>query len=98
VVADCAWVGANVDTALKRATRLADGWICLQRSANEARPAFEKPERYLAEAGRLRKDFGVEVRREKTTSKSRYRKGERSSSILVNRIIHVGKVLILIRH
>jgi probable F420-dependent oxidoreductase len=56
------WFGGFVEAALRRTARLADGWIILQRSAAEAKPALEMLDRFLDEAGRSRQDFGLEPR------------------------------------
>ncbi|MFM8322058.1 MAG: LLM class F420-dependent oxidoreductase [Chloroflexota bacterium] len=56
------WFGGHVDQALQRAARLADGWMPGHRTAEDAAPALEKLERYLAEAGRSRQGFGIEPR------------------------------------
>ena len=56
------WFGGRVDAALRRMARLGDGWLTLHLRPDEARPDLDKLERYLAEAGRSRTDFGVEAR------------------------------------
>jgi probable F420-dependent oxidoreductase len=56
------WMGGHHDAVLRRAARLADGWMPTYRTAAETRPALEALERYLAEAGRPRETFGLEVR------------------------------------
>jgi probable F420-dependent oxidoreductase len=56
------WFGGFVEAAVRRAARLADGWIVLQRSAAEAKPALEMLDRFLDEAGRSRQGFGLEPR------------------------------------
>jgi probable F420-dependent oxidoreductase len=56
------WFGGFVEAAVRRAARLADGLIILHRSAAEAKPALEMLDRFLAEAGRSRQDFGLEPR------------------------------------
>jgi probable F420-dependent oxidoreductase len=56
------WFGGFAEAALRRAARLADGWLVLQRSAAEAKPALEMLDRFLDEAGRSRQDFGLEPR------------------------------------
>lgn len=54
------WLGGYVDAAVRRAARLADGWIIGYNTAAETRPWMARLDRYLAEAGRSREDFGVE--------------------------------------
>ncbi|HEX7976555.1 MAG TPA: LLM class F420-dependent oxidoreductase [Anaerolineales bacterium] len=56
------WFGANVESALERVARLADGWMSNVRSAADARPALEILDRALQKAGRSRADFGIEAR------------------------------------
>ena len=56
------WFGGHVEAALRRAAQQADGFIILQRSAAEAKPALEMLDRFLDEAGRSRRDFGLEPR------------------------------------
>ncbi len=56
------WFGGHVEAALRRAAQQADGFIILHPNAAEARPALELLERFLAEAGRARQDFGLEAR------------------------------------
>ena len=56
------WFGGRVDAALRRMAGLGQGWLTLHLLPVNARPDLEKLESYLAEAGRSRADFGVEVR------------------------------------
>jgi probable F420-dependent oxidoreductase len=57
------WFGAKAEPALRRAGRLADGWMITGVStAEEARPLLDIVEQGLAEAGRSRAEFGVEAR------------------------------------
>ncbi len=57
------WFGGTADEALRRMARLADGWLVNQRTAADARPALDKLDHYLAEAGRSRAaGFGLEPR------------------------------------
>jgi alkanesulfonate monooxygenase SsuD/methylene tetrahydromethanopterin reductase-like flavin-dependent oxidoreductase (luciferase family) len=55
-------MGGHHDAVLRRAARLADGWMSNYRTPEAARPALDALDRYLSEAGRLRDDFGVEAR------------------------------------
>jgi probable F420-dependent oxidoreductase len=56
------WFGGTADAALRRLARLADGWLLNHRTVADARPALERLDRYLAEAGRTRAGFGLEPR------------------------------------
>jgi probable F420-dependent oxidoreductase len=56
------WFGGQAEPALKRAARLADGWMTNFRSADDAKPAMAALDRFLGEAGRPRSGFGVEAR------------------------------------
>ncbi len=57
------WFGASVDAALQRAARLADGWMMTGfRQPAEARPALDRLDAFLADAGRSRPAFGLEAR------------------------------------
>jgi len=56
------WMGGQHDNVLRRAARLADGWLPNFRNLAEAGPTLETLDRYLAEAGRARPAFGVEAR------------------------------------
>ena len=56
------WLGGYVDAVLKRAARLADGWMAGFRSPGEAPSVLSKLEHYLEEAGRQRETFGIEIR------------------------------------
>jgi len=56
------WFGGGAGAALRRIARLADGWINLGRSAADARPALALLDQFLEEAGRTRRDFGLEAR------------------------------------
>ncbi len=56
------WFGGHADIVLRRAARLGDGWFPGYRTAEAAQPALEKLDRYLAQAGRSRIEFGVEAR------------------------------------
>ncbi|HEX7432706.1 MAG TPA: LLM class F420-dependent oxidoreductase [Anaerolineaceae bacterium] len=56
------WFGGSAEPALRRIARLADGWINLSRSAAEARPALAQLDRFIEEAGRSRREIGLESR------------------------------------
>lgn len=56
------WFGGRDERALRRAARLADGWLPNQRSAAEAKSSLDLINRFLEEAGRLRSEFGLEPR------------------------------------
>ena len=56
------WFGGMSEKALPRIARLADGWIVLHKRAADAKPALDKMQRLLEEAGRSRKDLGLEAR------------------------------------
>jgi probable F420-dependent oxidoreductase len=55
------WFGGAAEPALRRAARLADGWMPAGRPPNEAMKALiEQLDTYLEEAGRDRKEFGID--------------------------------------
>jgi len=56
------WFGGYAEPALRRMARLADGWMSGSPSVEKAKPVLELIDRYLAEAGRTRADFGVDAR------------------------------------
>lgn len=56
------WFGGGADAVLRRAARLGDGWMPLAASADDARPALDQLDGYLAEAGRTRSAFGIDAR------------------------------------
>ena len=56
------WFGGNADTVLRRMARLGDGWMPPHRTPQDAAPALDRLESYLAENGRSRDDFGFEPR------------------------------------
>ena len=56
------WFGGNSEPVLRRAARLADGWMPNYRKPEDARPAIDQLKQYLAEAGREFSSFGIEAR------------------------------------
>jgi probable F420-dependent oxidoreductase len=56
------WFGGHADPMLRRAARLADGWMPNHRTPVSAKPDLEKLDQYLADAGRSRAEFGLEAR------------------------------------
>jgi probable F420-dependent oxidoreductase len=56
------WFGGHAEPVLRRAAELGDGWMPNFRTVADARPALDLLERFLAEAGRARGDFGLEAR------------------------------------
>jgi probable F420-dependent oxidoreductase len=56
------WFGGSADPVLRRIARMGDGWLLNYRSADQARPALDKLDRYLEEAGRSRNHIGIEAR------------------------------------
>jgi probable F420-dependent oxidoreductase len=56
------WFGGHADPVLRRLARMGDGWLPLFKTPAETRPALQKLDDYLAQAGRTRKDIGIEPR------------------------------------
>jgi probable F420-dependent oxidoreductase len=56
------WMGGGVDTVLRRAARIADGWFPQFRPGPRATETIEQLRGYLREAGRRSEDFGIEGR------------------------------------
>ena len=55
------WFGGIAEPALKRAARLGDGWMPAGRSPDDRVKAYiEQLHGYLEEAGRDRKNFGID--------------------------------------
>ncbi len=56
------WIGGGADAVLRRAARLADGWMPNYRQADQAIPSLDRLASYLEEAGREPGSFGIEAR------------------------------------
>jgi probable F420-dependent oxidoreductase len=56
------WFGGHADAVLERIARLGDGWLPMYRLAEDAKPALDKLDLYLANVGRSRADIGLEPR------------------------------------
>ncbi|GAB4521630.1 MAG: hypothetical protein Fur0018_02260 [Anaerolineales bacterium] len=56
------WLGGNDGRVLRRAARLADGWLPNYRNLKEASAALEQLARALEDAGRAWETFGIEAR------------------------------------
>ena len=56
------WFGGQSEPVIRRCARIADGWMPLYTSPEQARPGLELLERCLAENGRSRSEFGLEAR------------------------------------
>ena len=56
------WMGGHADPVLRRAARLAEGWLPTYPTAAETLPHLEKLDVYLYENGRTRDEFGIEIR------------------------------------
>jgi probable F420-dependent oxidoreductase len=57
------WLGGSAEAGLRRAARLADGWLTNTRSPADLQAELVKLDGYLAEAGRRRgAGFGLETR------------------------------------
>jgi probable F420-dependent oxidoreductase len=54
------WFGGSAEAALKRAARLGDGWMPGGRKPEDAKPLVDQLEKYLTDAGRDRKSFGID--------------------------------------
>ena len=55
------WFGGSAEPALKRAARLGDGWMPAGRKPdNTVKGLIDQLEKYLAEAGRDRRNFGID--------------------------------------
>lgn len=54
------WLGGRHDAVLRRAARMADGWLPLFAPDEELAEALGRLDGYLAEAGRMRAEFGIE--------------------------------------
>ena len=56
------WFGGHADTVLRRMARHGDGWMPGFRTAETAATHLDTLDRYLAENGRDRREFGLEPR------------------------------------
>jgi probable F420-dependent oxidoreductase len=56
------WFGGYAEAALRRAARLGDGWMPQFRTYQQAKFTLDQFDGYLAEVGRDRTSFGIEVR------------------------------------
>lgn len=56
------WFGGTDDKALRRMARIGDGWMLNIHTIEQARPALDKLNYYLEEAGREKASFGIEPR------------------------------------
>jgi probable F420-dependent oxidoreductase len=56
------WLGGDSEPVLRRAVRLAEGWLPLTRSLESFEAALGRLDSYLAEAGRTREEVGIEPR------------------------------------
>jgi probable F420-dependent oxidoreductase len=56
------WFGGHAEAMLKRAARLADGWMPNYRTPVDVKPSLERLEALLEENGRRLSDFGLECR------------------------------------
>lgn len=56
------WIGGMADAVLKRAARLADGWLPNRTTSKNRREVVDKMLGYLADAGRSSDQFGIDAR------------------------------------
>jgi probable F420-dependent oxidoreductase len=56
------WFGGHSEPVIRRAARVANGWMPLYAAPEQARPGLDLLDCCLAEAGRTRSDFGLEAR------------------------------------
>lgn len=56
------WFGGQAEPVIRRAARVADGWMPLYDTPEQARPGLDLLDRSLADAGRSRAGFGLEAR------------------------------------
>jgi len=56
------WFGGRAEPALSRAARLGDGWMSSYRTPAEAEPSLRRILSFLEEAGRVRTEFGLDMR------------------------------------
>jgi probable F420-dependent oxidoreductase len=55
------WFGGSAEPALRRAARMADGWIASNRVSGDVKRLLERLDVFLAESGRDRKSFGIDT-------------------------------------
>ncbi len=55
------WFGGSAAVALRHIARLADGWMAYYDAPAEAQPILTRMDQHLAEAGRSRAGFGMEM-------------------------------------
>lgn len=56
------WFGGHADAVLRRIAIMGDGWMPNSRTAEDAAPSLNLLDQYLAEAGRSRREIGLEAR------------------------------------
>jgi len=56
------WFGGRAEPALRRAARFGDGWMPTYRTPAELEPHLERIMQFLEGVGRVKTEFGVEVR------------------------------------
>ncbi len=56
------WFGGHAEPVIKRMAKMGDGWMPNYRTPDRARPALEKIDQYLDQAGRDKAKFGIEAR------------------------------------
>jgi probable F420-dependent oxidoreductase len=56
------WIGGHSDATLRRVARAGDGWLPNDLPFDETKAMIERLNQYVAEAGRTRKEVGIDVR------------------------------------